>query len=184
MVPPGGDGVFQLQRALVALQTLDTFYVQVMGVVDPALLAAGAHARYYAKYRHVVCGGFFALPTSHAWVLDELKAVFAATVEAGYGHGEEMLYPEVIARNPEAFSHSFGDYRDILTNCPVPRQNIPYILQFIIRPLRATNRQREAAVVCDTILHTLKTWQELPATSTDHWRLYAYVLQEQLWSRQ
>ena len=182
MMPLGsGDSVAQLQRAVSALQTLDTFFIQVMGAVDPALLAPGAVAHYYAKYRHVVCGCLFALPVSHAWVLDALKKVFIATVEAGYGHGEEMLYPEVIARNPEVFSHSFGDYRDILTNCPTPRQNIPYVLNFIIRPLCAMGRRREAATVCDAVLRTLEAWQELPATTPMvHWQLYAEVLRERL----
>lgn len=161
MVPAHTDPVPFLRRALLHLQHTTKAYVQVLGAVDSDLLHPSSMRQYYSTYRYVVCGGLLAVPLQQAHVLDALKTSFEAATRAGYGHGEEMLYPTVLAGMPDAFVHSYGDYQDILVNCPVPRQNLRYVYSMIICPARRFRQHQRVVDACDAVLSALLSRYDL-----------------------
>jgi hypothetical protein len=88
---------------------------------------------YYNQYRWLVCGGFF-VTSQEAGVpiLSRLKEIFVETTMAGYGHGEEMFYLEVLDEYQDQIRGTYGDYGQMLDNFIYPTRNAEYIYHVIM----------------------------------------------------
>ena len=51
---------------------------------------------------------------------------------AGYGHGEEMFYLEVLDEYKDQIRGTYGDYGQILDNFIYPTRNIEYVFHTIM----------------------------------------------------
>jgi len=116
--------VKQIIIELANRRKTDKFHIQCLNLVDPKYLKRENKREYYETYRWVVCGGFFLTEGEVGIkIMNRLKEVFIETTEAGYGHGEEMFYLEILDEFLEDLELSFGDYGQILDNFVYPRRN-------------------------------------------------------------
>jgi len=116
--------VKQILIELANRRKTNKFHIQCLSLVDPKFLKPENKKEYYSVYRWVVCGGFFLTEGEVGIkIMNRLKEVFIETTEAGYGHGEEMFYLEVLDEFLDDLALSFGDYGQILDNFIYPRRN-------------------------------------------------------------
>ncbi len=116
--------VKQILIELANRRKTEKFHIQCLSLVDPKYLKPENKREYYSVYRWVVCGGFFLTEGEIGIkIMNRLKEVFIETTEAGYGHGEEMFYLEVLDEFFDDLALSFGDYGQILDNFIYPRRN-------------------------------------------------------------
>ena len=133
--------------------TDDKFHIQVMNVNDKRFLLPEHKREYYQHYRWVVCGGFFVCgPVVGSKILQRLKDVVRDTTLAGYGHGEEMCFLEILEEFPDDVVKSYGDYRQILNNFVLPTRNIGYIVDYIIEGYFYYQYYRECMECCRAVL--------------------------------
>ena len=65
-------------------------------------------------------------------ILSRLKEIFVETTMAGYGHGEEMFYLEVLDEYRDQIRGTYGDYGQMLDNFIYPTRNAEYIYHVIM----------------------------------------------------
>ena len=104
------------------------FNIQILNVVDKKYKDKELKREYYEKYRWLVCGNCFITHVDIGkCILNRLKEIFLETLEAGYGHGEEMLYLEILDEFYSDIYRSYGDYKEVLDNFIKITQNINYV---------------------------------------------------------
>jgi hypothetical protein len=109
------------------------FHIQILNVCDKRFKEPQHKREYYNQYRWLVCGGFF-VTSQEAGVpiLSRLKEIFVETTMAGYGHGEEMFYLEVLDEYHDQIRGTYGDYGQMLDNFIYPTRNAEYIYHVIM----------------------------------------------------
>ena len=111
----------------------DKFHIQVLNVCDKKYKLKENKREYYNRYRWIVCGGFFTCSDKIGRpILNRLKDIFVETTNAGYGHGDEMLYLEILDEFKNDITRSYGDYGQILNNFIIPTKNYGYIYSHIL----------------------------------------------------
>lgn len=89
----------------------DKFHIQILNVNDKKYKLEEHKREYYQTYRYVVCGGLFTCGKDVGIkILTRLKEIFVITTNLGYGHGEEMLYLEILDEFYDDINKSYGDY--------------------------------------------------------------------------
>nr|QBK89617.1 MAG: uncharacterized protein LCPAC001_01270 [Pithovirus LCPAC001] len=138
----------------------DKFHIQIMNVCDKKYKKLENKKEYYEKYRYVVCGGFFTTGKEVGIkILNRLKEIFEETTLSGYGHGEEMLYLEVIDEFYESITRSYGDYKHILDNFTQTNVAFEYINIMILQKYLNFKYYKEAYDCCKHILKTIETYK-------------------------
>ena len=106
----------------------EKFHIQVMNVTNKCFKEADKKREYYEQYRWVICGGFYVCGAEVGMrILNRVKELFLDTLHAGYGHGEEMLYLEILDEFDEDIVRSYGDYAQIWNNFKWPTHDLHYI---------------------------------------------------------
>jgi hypothetical protein len=125
---------YSVHKLLYALYNItDKYHIQILNVVDKKYKLAENKREYYNQYRYVVCGGFMTCGRETGLrILPRLKEIFVETTLAGYGHGEEMLYLEVLDEFYDDIYRSYGDYGQMINNFIHPRKNIGYLYYTIL----------------------------------------------------
>lgn len=138
----------------------DKFHIQVLNVCDKKYIQMENLREYYEHYRWVACGGFFTTGKEIGLkILNELKQIFIKHTNAGYGHGEEMFYLEILDKYYDDSIHiSYGDYQFILDNFISPTINIHYIYYFIILNYIKFGYYKECYDCCKRILHEYESY--------------------------
>jgi hypothetical protein len=114
------------------------FHIQILNACEKRFKEPQHKREYYNQYRWITCGGFFVTaPDAGIAILSRLKEIFVETTMAGYGHGEEMFYLEVLDEYKDQIRGTYGDYGQILDNFIYPTRNIEYVFHTIM-----TNYQR------------------------------------------
>lgn len=109
------------------------FHIQILNVCDKRFKEPQYKREYYNQYRWLVCGGFFVTsPEAGVPILSRLKEIFVETTMAGYGHGEEMFYLEVLDEYKDQIRGTYGDYGQMLDNFIYPTRNAEYIYHVIM----------------------------------------------------
>ncbi len=110
------------------------FRIMVLNVNDKKFLLREHKKEFYEKYRWVVAGGLFTCGvTVGIPILERLKQNATDTIELGYGHGEEMLFLEILEEYKDSIKKSYGDYNIILNNFLSPTENLENIYYDIIQ---------------------------------------------------
>lgn len=131
----------------------DKFHIQILNVTDKKYTNAEHLMEYYQQYRWVVCGSFFTTGMEvGVKILNDLNTAFIKHTNAGVGHGEEMLYLEILDTHYDSIQRSYGDYRTILNNFVSTTEYIHYIHDFIIRGNLSRGYNRECLECCQEIL--------------------------------
>ena len=90
-------------------QASDKFHIQVLTAIDKKFLKGENKPEYYQQYRWVVCGSFFTTGENIGRrVAKRMDELFRHTTEQGYGHGEEMIYLEVLEELYEDLDITYG----------------------------------------------------------------------------
>lgn len=136
------------------------FHIQILNVCDKKFKDPAHKREYYNQYRWVVCGGFFVTsPDAGISILSRLKEIFVETTQAGYGHGEEMFYLEVLDEYSEQIRGTYGDYGQILDNFIYPTRNIEYVYHTILANYKSFGYEREASKLESQLLESAnKSW--------------------------
>jgi len=131
----------------------DKFHIQILNVCDKKFKNPEIKKEYYKQYRWVVCGGFFTCGQQVGIpILKRLKQIVTETVLAGYGHGEEMFYLEILDEFYNDIVRSYGDYGQIIDNFIQPNKNLEYILHFIIYNYSKYGYHRECYDCCHKLI--------------------------------
>lgn len=139
---------------------LNTFYLQRMGVVDKKYKNKEMKREYYNQYRWLVCGCLFLCDqTIGTKILHRLNEVFVETTTLGFGHGEEMLYLEILDEFYEHIHLSYGDYGQIVNNFLGVTRNLDYIFSHILRPLLNMGYNREAHDCSKSIIKQFENYE-------------------------
>ena len=109
------------------------FHIQILNACEKRFKEPEHKREYYNQYRWITCGGFFVTaPDAGITILSRLKEIFVETTMAGYGHGEEMFYLEVLDEYKDQIRGTYGDYSQILDNFIYPTRNIEYVFHTIM----------------------------------------------------
>lgn len=111
----------------------DKFHIQILNVNDKKYKEKENKREFYNQYRYVVCGCLFTCGQDIGKkILTRAKEIFVETTIAGYGHGEEMFYLEILDEFYDDIVRSYGDYGQILNNFISPTRNFYYIYKSIL----------------------------------------------------
>ena len=138
----------------------DKFHIQILNVCDKRFKDPANKREYYNQYRWIMCGGFFLTAIDAGiTILSRLKELFVETTLAGYGHGEEMFYLEVLDEYSDQIRGTYGDYGQILDNFIYPTQNIEYVYHTIFERYKQYGYTREANALATQLLEAAdKSW--------------------------
>ena len=138
----------------------DKFHIQILNVCDKRFKDPANKREYYNQYRWIMCGGFFLTAIDVGiTILSRLKEIFVETTLAGYGHGEEMFYLEVLDEYSDQIRGTYGDYGQILDNFIYPTQNIEYVYHTIFERYKQYGYTREAKTLATQLLEAAdKSW--------------------------
>jgi hypothetical protein len=138
----------------------DKFHIQILNVCDKKFKDPANKREYYNQYRWIMCGGFFLTAIDAGiTILSRLKEIFVETTQAGYGHGEEMFYLEVLDEYSDQIRGTYGDYGQILDNFIYPTQNIEYVYHTIFERYKQYEYTREANALATQLLEAAdKSW--------------------------
>lgn len=131
----------------------EKFNLQILNVTDKKFIQPENWYEYYKQYRWVVCGCLFITGKELGIkILTELNEVFIKHTLAGYGHGEEMYYLEILDKYYENIHRSYGDYNDILNNFLTATTGIEYIKKMIVEKYMHYGYHRECVDSCKYVL--------------------------------
>ena len=131
----------------------DKFHVQLLGCCDKKYKLAENKMEYYSAYRWLVCGGLFTCGKEIGIrILNRLNEIFIETTNAGFGHGEEMFYLEVLDEFYDDVKKSYGDYGQIWDNFISIRKNYHYVYYFLLKKYINYGYWREAHDCCQQLI--------------------------------
>jgi len=134
----------------------DKFHIQILNVANKKYVLPENKREYYEKYQYVVCGGFYVCGKEIGTkILTRVKDLFVQTTNLGYGHGEEMLYLEIIEEYYDDIVRSYGDYSDMWDNFIEPTTNVHYIYWQILMRYLILGYYKEAFQCCRTVLRSM-----------------------------
>jgi hypothetical protein len=139
--------------------TPDKFHIQILNVCDKKYKQKEHKREMYQQYRYVVCGCLFIAGIDIGRkILNRLNEIFIQTTLDGYGHGEEMLYLEILDEFYDDIKRSYGDYNNILNNFMQPRRNLYYINALIIKQYNKFGYHKECYDCCKILLAEIENY--------------------------
>jgi hypothetical protein len=75
---------------------------------------------------------------------------------SSYGHGEEMMFLEILDEFYDDIYRSYGDYCHILNNFIHPTTGFHYINNIIIKNYQQLGYHKECYECCKTVLHEIE----------------------------
>lgn len=150
----------------------DKFRIQILNVCDKKYKLLENKKEYYSAIRWVVCGGMFTCGKEIGIkILTRLKEIFIETTNLGYGHGEEMLYLEILDEFYDDIDKIYGDYGQILDNFIKPTKNIRYIFNYILKKYIDLSYHKEAYDCANILLKNIESYELYV-----DWKLYFDIL--------
>lgn len=135
------------------------FHIQILNVNDKKYKMHQHKREYYSTYRYVVCGGMFMCgKETGTKILRRLKDICIETTQMGYGHGEEMMYLEVLDEFYDDIEKGYGDYNQIVNNIIEPTKNLQYVFDMIINRYLQFGYHRECYDCCKKVLHSIDSY--------------------------
>lgn len=151
----------------------EKFHINFMGVNDKKFLKDENLNEFYQKKRYFVSSGFitFKKNQKNLEIIANIKANFLKHLILGYGHGDEMLYVDILHKYYDDILKSYGDYPDIINNYFQMKTNQKYIISYIIKPNFDFKYYKECLDVCDYFLNSVEGQE-----SEINFEYYFYVL--------
>lgn len=137
----------------------EKFHIQILNVNDKKYKLKENKKEFYQEYRWVVCGCLFICGKEIGIkILNRLNEIFEETTYQGYGHGEEMLYLEVLDEFYDDIERSYGDYQNILNNFIKPNKGYHYINELIIKRYLNFGYYKECYDCCKKLLNEIENY--------------------------
>ena len=137
----------------------DKFHIQIMGTVDKKYKNMDLKREYYETYRWLVSGCFFTCGVNVGRkILTRLKDIVRDTTCAGYGHGEEMFYLEVLDEYYDDIEKSYGDYGQILNNFIHLSNNYHYVYSTILLNMMNHGYYRDAYDCASNMISSVENY--------------------------
>lgn len=149
---------YTIDKVIHVLDNLtEKFHIQILNVNDKKFSLAENKREYYGCYRYVVCGCVFGggKKTTRN-IMKKLNDSFISTTNLGFGHGEEMLFLEILTDNYDDIERGYGDYGQIINNILYPTCNFTYIYQCIIQGYLNIFYHRECYDCCVKTLYGIE----------------------------
>jgi GR25 family glycosyltransferase involved in LPS biosynthesis len=164
---------YEINKILYVLNNItEKFHLQILNVCDKKYKQLELKREYYEQYRWIMCGCFFSCGKEiGVKVLTRLKQLFIETTEMGYGHGDELLFLDILDEFYDDIYRSYGDYGQILNNFIEPTRNIEYIYNMILNRYLQFGYHREC---CDCAIALLKQIEDFKVQVS--WDLYMKIL--------
>jgi len=149
---------YTLDKFLYVINNItEKFHIQILNVNGKKYKNESLKHDYYSCYRYVVCGGFFTCGIEIGTkILTRLKENFVKTTELGYGHGEEMLYLEILDDFYDDIEKGYGDYGQMINNILYPTKNLHYVLHLIVYNYLNYGYYRECYDCCKKIIYSIE----------------------------
>jgi S-adenosylmethionine/arginine decarboxylase-like enzyme len=156
----------------ILCQISDKFKIQVLNICDKRFKEAPQKREYYETYRWVVCGGFFTcgIETGKK-VLKRQQEIFLKTTAQGYGHGEEMLFLELLDEFEDDIEKSYGDYGQMWNNFIEPTRNLHYVYYMILHNYWNYGYYKECYYCGKTLVKAIESH-----TTDVTWNIYMLIL--------
>jgi hypothetical protein len=168
---------YQPNKILYVLNNLtDKFHIQILNVCDKKYKLPENKREYYECYQWIMCGCFFTCgKETGIKILNRLKEIFVQTTEAGYGHGDEMLFLEILDEFYDDIERSYGDYGQLLNNFVEQRENTHYIYYLILHKYVKYGYFKEGYECASKLLKEIETFK-----IDVGWTIYMYILADYL----
>jgi hypothetical protein len=123
----------------------EKFHLQILNVTDKKYIKREHKEEFYQQYRWIVCGSFYTTgQTIGRRIIQRMDELFLEITEQGFGHGDEMIYLEILEEFYHDIERSYGDYSQILNNYFYPTRNLNYIHDHIFQRYLQYGYNREA----------------------------------------
>ena len=127
----------------------DKFHTMIIGVPDKN----ASYGELYNRYQYILSGGIFASGREIGlFMADRFMEEFVKVTNAGYGHGEEMIWIKILYDHMDKLSLSYGDYSEFVTNFLEPLDNHHYILSYCITQYSNKRYYKELVCCCRKML--------------------------------
>jgi hypothetical protein len=152
---------YSIDKFLYNLHNIsEKFHIQILNVCDKNYKDKKLIDEYYTTYRYIVCGGFFTCGKEIGLkILTRLKKIFIETTELGYGHGDEMLYLEILDEFYDDIFRGYGDYEQMINNFIEPTRNFDYIYNIILNRYLQFGYYRESYDCSVTLLKQIESFK-------------------------
>jgi hypothetical protein len=155
----------------------DKFHIQILNVNDKKYKLPEHKSEYYSTYQYVVCGGFFTCGKEIGIkILNKLKESFIETTLQGFGHGEEMLYLNILDDFYDDIEKSYGDYGQMINNFINPTRNIHYIYYLVIKRYLDFGYNKECYDCCKKVLYSIEKLNASCGVDTYFLILFSYYI--------
>ena len=149
---------YENNKLLYVLENItEKFHIQVMHACDKKYKNPEHKREYYSKYQWLVCGCLFTTSMKIGKpILNRLSEIAIETINMGYGHGEEMLFLEILDEFYDSIERSYGDYNMILNNFISPTVGYHYIDNNIIIKTLNLGYNRDCYDCCEKLLREIE----------------------------
>lgn len=164
---------YEINKIMYVLHNItEKFHIQILNVCDKKYKQNDFKREYYENYRWIMCGCFFSCGKEIGIkILTRLKEIFIETTDLGYGHGEEMLYLEILDEYYDDISRGYGDYGQILNNFIEPTRNFDYIYNMILNRYLQFGYYKECYDCATRLLNQIESFKVNVS-----WDLYMKIL--------
>ncbi|NDC54443.1 MAG: hypothetical protein EBZ74_09180 [Planctomycetia bacterium] len=166
----GRPGTSRMLLEAINRKDPSKFYLQVLNVTDKRFKDPKQKREYYAQYQWVVCGCFMVMGKEIGQkICHRVNEIFEETLNAGYGHGDEMLFLEILDEFYDHIVKSYGDYHHILPNFYSTQEGFHYIFNHIIKKYNNFGYYREAYDCCERIIQDIENNPAVPEDYESWW---------------
>jgi hypothetical protein len=138
----------------------EKFHLQILNVEDKKFKLPENKREYYERPRWVAVGGLFMTGAEVGIkILTRLHNIVNDTIKAGYGHGEEYFYLEVLDEFYDDIVRGYGDYGQTLHNFLKPTRNMVYIYWQIVMKYFWMGYFKECVDACRAIISSYDDYQ-------------------------
>jgi hypothetical protein len=155
----------------------DKFYIQILNVTDKKYKDPSNKREMYEQYRWIICGSFYTMGEEIGKkIISRINEITINTMISGYGHGDELIFLEILDEFYDDIHRSYGDYYNIVNNFIRPTKGIEYINNFIIKNYQNKGYYKECYDCCKIILNEYDSYNVKINYETYYSILFSYYI--------
>jgi len=138
----------------------DKFHIQILNVCDKKYKDVSLKREFYERYRWIMCGSFYTMGSEIGKkIINRINEISIDAILQGYGHGDELIFLEILDEFYDDIERSYGDYYNILNNFIHPTRGFEYIYHNIIKNYQHNSYHKECYDCCKKILNEIETFK-------------------------
>jgi hypothetical protein len=137
----------------------DKFHIQILNVCDKKYKDINLKREFYETYRWIMCGSFYTMGSEIGKkIIARINEIAIDTILQGYGHGDEVIFLEILDEFYDDIERSYGDYNNILNNFIRPTRGFEYIYNSIVTNYEIMGYDKECYDCCKTLLREIESY--------------------------